>query len=109
MGTINFWVVVIAIVSIVVFMFTYGTRTLWERSSIGRNLMLFPSSLLLIGLSGVSRRMDILTGFSQDVISIIGWVLVITFMTQRTKHVLKAQKSITKEQPKEQEDDPNER
>lgn len=105
MDIVNFWIVVLAIVSIVVFMFTYGTRTLWERSSIGRNLMLFPSSLLLLGLSGIMRRMGVFAELFQDVISIIAWVLVIIFMAQRTKHVILAQRQNSTHSKKGQDDE----
>lgn len=92
MGIANLIVVFLAIASIITFMTIYGTRAQWEKSSIGRNLMLFPITLLLLGVSGVMRRMDILSNVGQDIISIFAWSIVIALMVQRTRHVLRAQK-----------------
>lgn len=91
LSLINAAIVGAALLSVIFFMAIYSS-TLWEKTAEGRNLMLFPVSFILIGLSSLSRRADILPQIAEDTMSIAAWILVSILMIQRGFHVLRAQK-----------------
>lgn len=87
-ANVNTAIVIVAIVATLSFIVTFSL-TRWEKTAEGRNFMILPFSILFLGISSVSRRLDIFSSFTEDMLSILAWVIISILMFQRTYFVVK--------------------
>lgn len=96
-SNLNMVIVIIAVVCTLSFIVSFSL-TRWEKTAEGRNFMILPFSILFLGISSISRRLDIFNSFTEDALSILAWIIISAMMIQRTHFVISTKKKYQEEE-----------